>query len=208
VARSLVVLKNDSHVLPLSPNTPTLHIAGKSADDIGYQCGGWTIQWQGGAGPITDGTTIRRGIEISVARGAAVTYSRDASGAKGANVVVVVVGERPYAEANGDRASPSLDDEDLRTIRAAKASGAKVVLVIVSGRPLLLGDVADAADAIVAAWLPGSEGAGVADVLFGRVKPTGKLSRSWPKSLDQITQHPGDPAYAPLYPYGAGLSYE
>jgi beta-glucosidase len=208
VARSLVVLKNENHVLPLSPNTPKLHIAGKSADDIGYQCGGWTIQWQGGAGPVTDGTTIRRGIEMNLARGAAVSYSRDASEAAGSNVVVVVVGERPYAEANGDRANPSLDEEDLRAVRAAKATGAKVVLVIVSGRPLLLGDVADSADAIVAAWLPGSEGAGVADVLFGRAKPTGKLSRSWPKSLDQIALHPGDAAYAPLYPYGAGLTYE
>lgn len=208
VARTLVVLKNDNRTLPLDPNTPKLHIAGKSADDLGYQCGGWTIQWQGGSGPVTEGTTIRRGIELSVARGATLSYSREATGAAGANVVVVVVGERPYAEGNGDRSNPALDDEDRATIRRAKASGAKVVLVVVSGRPLLLGDVADAADAIVAAWLPGTEGAGVADVLFGRVRPTGKLSRTWPKSLEQISLNWGDPDYTPLYPYGAGLSYE
>jgi beta-glucosidase len=118
------------------------------------------------------------------------------------------VGERPYAEGNGDRAKPALDDEDKQTIRRAKTSGAKMVVVIVSGRPLLLGDVSDSADAIVAAWLPGTEGAGVADVLFGRVKPTGKLSRTWPKTLEQISLNVGDPGYTPLYPYGAGLAYE
>lgn len=208
VARTLVVLKNDHHLLPLDPNTPIIHIAGKSADDLGYQCGGWTIQWQGGSGPITEGTTIRRGIELSLARGASATYSREGQGASRANVAVVVVGERPYAEGHGDRAKPALDDEDQQTIRKAKASGAKVVVVIVSGRPLLLGDVADSADAIVAAWLPGTEGAGVADVLFGRVKPTGKLSRTWPKTIEQISLNVGDPGYAPLYPYGAGLTYE
>ena len=207
VARSLVLLKNENGVLPIDPNTPKIHIAGRAADDIGYQCGGWTIQWQGSVGPITTGTTIRRGIESSVARGATVSYSRDASGAKGANVVIVVVGERPYAEAVGDRRSPALDDEDQRTILTAKASGAKVVLVVISGRPLLLGNLVDSVDALVAAWLPGSEGAGVADVLLGRVKPTGKLSRTWPKSIDQIQINVGDPNYAPLYPYGAGLSY-
>jgi len=207
VARTLVVLKNDHQLLPLDPNTPRLLIAGKSADDLGYQCGGWTIQWQGGSGPITEGTTIRRGIELSLARGASATYSRDAQGASGANVAVVVVGERPYAEGNGDRAKPALDDEDQQTIRRAKASGAKVVVVLVSGRPLLLGDASDSADAIVAAWLPGTEGAGVADVLFGRVKPTGKLSRTWPKTLEQISLNVGDPGYTPLYPYGAGLAY-
>jgi beta-glucosidase len=207
VARSLVVLKNERDILPIDPNTPKIHMAGRAADDIGYQCGGWTFQWQGSVGPITTGTTIRRGIESSVARGATVSYSRDASGAKGANVVIVVVGERPYAEYTGDRRSPALDDEDERTILAAKASGAKVVLIVISGRPLLLGNLVDSVDALVAAWLPGSEGAGVADVLLGRVKPTGKLSRTWPKSLDQIPLNLGEPNYAPLYPYGAGLTY-
>jgi beta-glucosidase len=89
------VLRNERGTLPINPNTPRIHIAGKSADDIGYQCGGWTIQWQGSGGPITAGTTIRRGIEASGARSATVSYSRDASGARGADVAMVVVGERP-----------------------------------------------------------------------------------------------------------------
>lgn len=207
VARTLVMLKNDDGVLPLDPNTPKILVAGKNADDLGAQCGGWTIQWQGGLGPITAGTTIRRGIEMAVARGSRVVYSRDAEDSQGAGVAIVVVGEAPYAEYEGDRRDLRLDPKDVQVIDRAKASGAKVVLVIVSGRPLILGDVADKADAIVAAWLPGSEGEGVADVLFGRVKPTGKLSRTWPASMAQVPINVGDADYHPLYPFGAGLTY-
>ena len=207
VSRTLVLLKNEGNVLPLDPNTPSIHIAGKSADDMGLQCGGWTIQWQGGAGPITSGTTLRHGIELAAARGAKVSYSRDASGAKGSQVVVAIIGERPYAEGNGDRRNLELDGEDISVVRRAKQSGAKLVVVLVSGRPMILGNIADSADAIIAAWLPGSEGAGVADVLFGTTKPQGKLSHSWPKDGSQIPINVGDPKYAPLYPYGYGLAY-
>ena len=207
VSKTLVLLKNQGQVLPLDPNTPHIHVAGKNADDVGNQSGGWTIAWQGGSGPITAGTTIRRGIEMGAARGARVTYSKDASGAKGANVTVVVIGERPYAEGNGDRKNLELDAEDLAVVRRAKQTSAKVVVVLVSGRPLILGEVADTADAIIAAWLPGSEGAGVADVLYGATKPGGKLSHSWPRSMAQIPINVGDAAYNPLYPYGFGLTY-
>ena len=207
VAQTLVVLKNEGAVLPLDPNTSHLHIAGSNADDVGNQCGGWTIAWQGGSGPMTTGTTIRRGLEVGAARGARVTYSRDGAGAEGAKVVVVVIGERPYAETAGDRRSLELNPEDLSVVRKAKQTGAKVVVVLVSGRPMILGEVIDSADAIVAAWLPGSEGAGVADVLYGAVKPTGKLSHSWPKSMAQIPINVGDADYAPLFPYGYGLTY-
>jgi beta-glucosidase len=207
VAQSLVVLKNEGSVLPLDRNTPHIHVAGKNADDVGNQCGGWTIAWQGGSGPIIAGTTIRRGLEMGAARDARVTYSRDATGAEGAKVVVVVIGERPYAEMAGDRSSLELEQDDLSVVRKAKQTGAKVVVVLVSGRPMILGEVADSADAIVAAWLPGSEGAGVADVLYGVVKPTGKLSHSWPKSMAQIPINIGDADYQPLYPYGHGLAY-
>ncbi len=207
VAQSVVVLKNEGSVLPIDPNTPNIHIAGKNADDVGNQCGGWTVAWQGGTGPMTAGTTIRRGLEIGAARGARITFSRDASGAKGANVVVAVIGERPYAESAGDRRSLELEQEDVRVVRKAKEAGAKVVVVLVAGRPMILGDVATLADAIVAAWLPGTEGAGVADVLYGVVKPTGKLSHTWPKSMDQIPINVGDANYDPLYPYGYGLTY-
>ena len=207
VSKTLVLLKNQGQVLPLDPNTPHIHVAGKNADDVGNQSGGWTIAWQGGSGPITAGTTIRRGIEVGAARGARVTYSKDASGAQGANVTVVVIGERPYAEGNGDRKNLELDPEDVAVVRRAKLAGSKVVVVLVSGRPLILGEVADMADAIVAAWLPGSEGAGVADVLYGAAKPSGKLSHSWPKSMAQIPINVGDAGYEPLYPYGFGLTY-
>jgi len=207
VSRTLVLLKNEGQVLPLDPNTPHIHVAGKNADDIGNQCGGWTIAWQGGSGPTTAGTSIRRGIEMGAARGARVTYSREASGAQGANVTVVVIGERPYAEGNGDRKNLELDAEDVAVVRRAKQLGSKVVVVLVSGRPMILGEVAVAADAIVAAWLPGSEGAGVADILFGVEKPTGKLSHSWPKTPAQIPINVGDEKYDPLFPYGYGLSY-
>lgn len=207
VSQSVVILKNQGNVLPLDPNTPSIHVVGKSADDMGNQCGGWTISWQGGSGPVTSGTTIRRGLELGAARGARVTYSRDASGAKGANVVIAVIGERPYAEGNGDRRNLELDREDFSAVQKAKESGAKVVVVLVTGRPVILGRVVDLADAIVAAWLPGSEGAGVADVLYGAVKPSGKLSQSWPKSADQIPINVGDANYAPLFAYGFGLTY-
>ncbi len=207
VSQTLVLLKNQGNVLPLDPNTPLIHVAGKSADDIGNQCGGWTISWQGASGPITTGTTIRRGIELGAARGARVTYSRDASGANGASVVIAVIGERPYAEGNGDRRNLELDDEDKLVVRRAKLTGAKVVVVLVTGRPVILGEVLDSADAIVAAWLPGSEGAGVADVLFGAVRPSGKLSHSWPRTLAQIPINVGDSQYSPLYPYGYGLTF-
>lgn len=207
VQKSLVLLENKGELLPLSKTLKRLHIAGKNADDLGNQCGGWTIDWQGNSGPVTVGTTIRKAIESTVTAATKVTYSRDGKGAEGAEVVVVVVGERPYAEGNGDSKDLSLDKEDLAAIDNAKATGAKVVLVLVSGRPLLLASAQEKADAIVAAWLPGSEGQGVADVLFGDAAPTGKLGHSWPKNMAQIPINLGDPNYEPLYPYGHGLSY-
>jgi beta-glucosidase len=208
VQKSLVLLENKGDLLPLSKTVQRLHIAGRNADDLGNQCGGWTLDWQGMSGPLTVGTTIRQAIERTVTQATKVTYSRDGKGAAGAEVVIVVVGERPYAEGNGDTKEPALDKEDQEAIANAKATGAKVVLVVVSGRPLLLGEGQQKADAIVAAWLPGTEGQGVADVLFGDAAPTGKLGHSWPKNMAQIPINFGDPNYEPLYPYGFGLSYQ
>ena len=207
VRKSLVLLKNDARVLPLSKMTRRIHVAGKNADDLGNQCGGWTITWQGGSGAITTGTTILQGIRAAVLGGASVTYSRDGSGANGADVGVVVIGETPYAEGVGDRSDLSLAAEDVAAVRAVRSAGVPTVVVLVSGRPLILGPILADADAIVAAWLPGTEGAGVADVLFGDVAPTGKLSHSWPRTMAQIPLNWGDPAYDPLFPYGHGLSY-
>jgi beta-glucosidase len=207
VRKSLVLLKNEGRVLPLSKMTRRIHVAGKNADDLGNQCGGWTITWQGASGAITTGTTILQGLRAAVLGGGSVTYSRDGSGAEGADAGVVVIGETPYAEGPGDRPDLSLAAEDVAAVRAVKRAGVPTVVVLVSGRPLILDAILADADAIVAAWLPGTEGAGVADVLFGDFAPTGKLSHSWPRTMAQVPVNWGDSAYDPLYPYGHGLSY-
>jgi len=119
----------------------------------------------------------------------------------------VVVGEPPYAEFKGDRDDLSLSKDDLAVLANAKKAGAPVVLVVISGRPLILGEALTQADAVVAAWLPGSEGQGVADVLLGDHKPTGKLPVSWPRSMAQIPINVGDATYDPLFPFGFGLTY-
>ena len=201
VRESLVLLKNEGHALPLSKKAARLHIAGKNADDIGNQCGGWTIDWQGRSGNVTTGgTTILAAIRNTVSKDTKVTFSKDGSGAEGATVGVVVIGEKPYAEGAGDRASLALAAEDIAAVKTMKAAGIPVVVVLVSGRPMILGDVLDTASAVVAAWLPGSEGQGVADVLFGDYKPTGKLSFTWPKAVGKGTADP-------LFAFGYGLKY-
>ena len=201
VRESLVLLKNEGHALPLSKKAARLHIGGKNADDIGNQCGGWTIDWQGRSGNVTTGgTTILAAIKNTVSKDTKVSFSKDGSGAEGATVGVVVIGEKPYAEGAGDRASLALAAEDIAAVKTMKAAGIPVVVVLVSGRPMILGDVLDTASAVVAAWLPGSEGQGVADVLFGDYKPTGKLSFTWPKAVGKGTADP-------LFAYGYGLKY-
>ena len=122
-------------------------------------------------------------------------------------VGVVVVGETPYAEMTGDRTDLTLSLEDQDAIAAVKKAGIPVVVVLLSGRPMILGEALPQADAFVAAWLPGSEGKGVADVLFGDYKPTGKLSFTWPRSMAQLPINVGDTNYDPLFPYGFGLTY-
>ncbi|MCL4548563.1 MAG: glycoside hydrolase family 3 C-terminal domain-containing protein [Bacteroidetes bacterium] len=208
VRQSLVLLKNDNKVLPLSKKIKHIHVAGKSADDIGNQCGGWTIIWQGKSGNvISGGTTILHAIKNTVSKDTKVTYSLDGSGAEGADVCILVIGEKPYAEMFGDKDDLSLDKEDLDAIAKVKSSGVPIVTLLVSGRPMLIEPALNESKAFIAAWLPGTEGQGVADVLFGNYKPTGKLSHSWPKSMDQIPINVGDAKYDPLFPYGFGLSY-
>jgi beta-glucosidase len=207
VKQSLVLLKNKGGALPLSTRAKHIHVAGKNADDLGSQCGGWTISWQGRKGPITSGTTILGAILQTASTATNITYSRDGSGAKGAEAGIVVVGETPYAEFHGDRRELSLDKEDLQAIANVKAAGIPVIVVLVSGRPMILGEALDQADAFLAAWLPGSEGQGVADVLFGEYNPTGKLPFTWPRSLDQIPINRGDGRPDPLFPFGFGLTY-
>ena len=206
VKQSLVVLKNDG-VLPLSKDLGHIHVAGKNADNLGNQCGGWTISWQGESGPITKGTTIYEAIQVAVNSVTNVTYSKNGSGAKGADVGLVVIGETPYAEMEGDRESLVLDKEDLAAIDRIKKAGVPVVVIIVSGRPLIIADELDKWAGLIAAWLPCSEGKGVTDVIFGDYNPTGRLSVSWPRSMEQIPINFGDSDYDPLFEYGFGLSY-
>jgi beta-glucosidase len=208
VRQSLVLLKNEGGVLPLTKDIGRIHVAGPAADDIGRQCGGWTITWQGERGEVTTGgTTILSGIRQAVGSGTEVTFSLDGSGAVGADVGVVVVGEQPYAEGLGDNMFLTIDPDQVETIRRMKDAGQPVVVVLISGRPMVVNDVLDMADAFVAAWLPGTEGTGVADVLFGDYAPTGKLSFTWPRSTEQLPINVGDADYEPLFPLGYGLSY-
>jgi beta-glucosidase len=202
VTESLVVLKNEGHVLPLRKGERIL-VAGKNADDIGEQSGGWTITWQGSGGPITPGTTILQGLK---GEGAHVDYSVDGTGAKGHDVAIAVLGETPYAESNGDRGDAlSLDVLDEDTLNNLKKAHIPIVVVLVSGRPLVVTKELPSWKGLVAAWLPGTEGEGVADVLFGRVKPRGALSRVWPRSAAQAALAPG--SKGGLFPYGFGLRY-
>ena len=208
VRQSLVLLKNDRGALPIKKNLNRIHVAGKSADDIGNQCGGWVIAWQGKSGDVTlGGTTILQAIQNAVPKTTKVTYSRDGSGAGGADIVVVVVGETPYAEMRGDTNELALSRDDVAAVETASQAGIPVVVVLLSGRPMIIDAALAKCDAFVAAWLPGTEGAGVADVLFGDYKPTGKLSMSWPRSMKQIPMKLGEPGYNPLFKYGFGLTY-
>jgi len=204
VRQSLVLLKNDGGALPIKAGA-RVHLCGFRADDLGVQCGGWSVGWKGHRGRFTSGTTIREA--LAQALGGRLDFSTDASGAAAADLVVAVVGEDPYAEGSGDRARLELSSDDRALVEAARRSGKPVVVVLLAGRPLILGDLLDAASAVVVAWLPGTEGAGVADVLAGAAKPTGKLPCSWPRAMAQIPINVGDAGYDPLFPYGFGLSW-
>lgn len=180
VRESLVLLKNENHVLPLAKNLKHLVVVGAGADDLGMQCGGWTITWQGGHGNVTHGgTTLLAAIRQTVSPATQVTFSPDASDLKDADAVIAVVGESPYAEMKGDRKELKLSAADTALIAKAKAAGVPVVTVLYSGRPLELGAALADSDAFVAAWLPGTEGEGMTDDLFGDYKFTGKLPRAW-----------------------------
>ena len=208
VRASLVLLKNERKTLPISKRAGRIHVAGKNADDLGNQCGGWTISWQGNSGNVTTGgTTILKAIQQSVSPQTKVTFAQDGSGAEGADLAVVVIGETPYAEMIGDRKDLAVADEDVAAVEAVKRAGIPVIVVLLSGRPMIIDKVLDKADAFVAAWLPGSEGRGVTDVLFGDYNFSGTLSFSWPRSMDQIPINVGDANYDPLFKYGHGLQY-
>ncbi|MFB8214523.1 glycoside hydrolase family 3 N-terminal domain-containing protein [Streptomyces anulatus] len=207
-AKSQVLLKNDGAVLPLKPNQK-VYVAGSNADDIGNQAGGWTISWQGSSGRTTTGTTILEGMRKAARTPGSVTFSRDASAATdGYDVGVVVVGETPYTEGIGDVGN----GHDLELTAADRAAVDKVcaamkcAVLVVSGRPQLIGDQLGKINALVASWLPGSEGDGVADVLYGKRAFTGQLPVTWPKAEAQLPINVGDADYDPQFPYGWGLT--
>ncbi|KAJ0974143.1 hypothetical protein J5N97_016108 [Dioscorea zingiberensis] len=213
VRKSLVLLKNgkskNKPMLPLSKNTPKILVAGSHADNLGYQCGGWTIEWLGASGNITIGTTILDAIKATVNPTTNVVYSEnpDASFIKGNkfSYAIVVVGEPPYSETSGDSSNLTIPDPGPSTIQTV-CGAVKCVVVIISGRPVVIQPYIASIDALVAAWLPGTEGQGVVDVLFGDYGFTGKLPRTWFKSADQLPMNVGDKHYDPLFPFGFGLT--
>jgi len=206
VRQSLVLLKNNK-ILPLSKSNKKILVAGKAANDIGIQCGGWTIAWQGAEGNVTKGTTILEAIKKAVSQNSSVTYSIDGNNLSDADVAIAVIGEKPYAEGQGDRTDLNLSKEDLELISKIRAKGIPLIVILISGRPMIITNIIEDCDAFIAAWLPGTEGDGIADVIFGDYKPSGKLSHSWPRSMSQIPINIGDNNYNPLFPYGYGLTY-
>ncbi len=204
VRESLVLLKNKRHALPLAKDLKHITVVGEAANDLGVQCGGWTVSWQG-SGQVTRGTTILQAVRDIVSPQTQVRFSPDGRNLAGADAVIAVVGEPPYAEGLGDRTNLDLSAGDSALIARAKASGAPVITILLSGRPLILGRALGSSDAFIAAWLPGTEGEGIADVLFGDAKPTGKLPREWPKNDRQFAANAMHGR--PLFRDGYGLTY-
>ena len=204
VNKSQVLLKNENDVLPLSVDIRQILVAGEAADDIGLQCGGWTIDWQGRNGTITAGTTLLQGVAESVSPLTTLLYRPDGKFARHetAEAGIVVVSEPPYAEGEGDRADLGLSEHDVALVRRVRRHCSRLVLVIYSGRPVIIGEVLDLCDAVVASWLPGTEAQGIADVLFGMEPFAGRLPFEWPRSMAQLRSHNGE---APLYPLSFGL---
>ena len=220
VRESLVLLKNKGDLLPLSPNLNIL-VAGDGADNIGKQSGGWSITWQGTGNTNEDfpgGQSIFAGIQDKVSSGTgSIQLNIDGSFETKPDVAIVVFGEEPYAEGNGDTDNLEYqrgNKSDLALLKKLQGQGIKVVSVFISGRPLWVNAELNASDAFVAVWLPGSEGGSVSDLLFTKENGDiaydfkGKLSFSWPANADQTTVNRFDEIYKPLLPYGFGLNYQ
>jgi beta-glucosidase len=209
VRKSLVLLKNENKALPIPKDTPLIFVAGE-ADNVGMQCGGWTLAWQGKSGNAVPGTTILAGIQQTVSPKTHVEYNRDGKFDGVAEVGMVVVGEQPYSEGVGDRADLSLSDADSALIDRVKEHSKKLIVILVSGRPMVVTHPLFKMDAFVAAWLPGAEGQGVADVLFGDYDFVGKLPYTWPRWNSQLpfdlSALPTKDCAAPLFPFGFGLA--
>jgi beta-glucosidase len=218
VRASLVLLLNRERTLPLDQQAPLIFVGGEAADDVGRQVGGWGLDWQGRTGNITPGTSIVDALRETVGPNTRVVFNRfgkydnvvDAQGAPLiADVGVVVLAEEPYAEGVGDRADLTLPEASAALVARVKARSRRVVVVLLSGRPLVVTPYLADWDALVAAWWPGTEGAGVTDVLFGDEPFTGRLPYSWPRWNAQLpfdlAHLPAGGCAAPLFPYGYGL---
>ncbi|KAJ0817784.1 putative glucan 1,3-beta-glucosidase [Helianthus annuus] len=213
VRKSLVLLKNGKSsmkpLLPLPKRASKILVAGTHANSVGYQCGGWTVEWQGSSGNVTTGTTILSAVEKTVDPNTQVIYNENPNRhflkSNSFDFAIVVVGEPPYTEGFGDSLNLTIPEPGPSTIKNVCGS-VKCVVVLIAGRPLVVQPFIDTIDALVAAWLPGTEGQGVVDVLFGDYGFTGKLARTWFKSVDQLPMNVGDPHYDPLYPFGFGLT--
>ena len=197
VQKSLVLLKNDG-VLPLV-SSKNYYVTGSGSDDIGKQCGGWTIKWQGALGNITPGTSIIDGIEEYA------TTNRNSKNKK-FDAAIIVVGEDPYTEMKGDSDQLYLSKKDKKSIDEVKKMNIPYVVILITGRPLIVDEIIDNSNAFLVAWLPGTEGGGVADILFGEKNLQGRLSFSWPKVMEDIPCN-YDNNCEPLFPIGFGLTY-
>jgi beta-glucosidase len=221
VRESLVLLKNENNALPLSKETPVIFIAGEGANDIGLQSGGWTLEWQGKKGNDNEGTTILSGFRALANSSTRIEFSRngdfsefkDAAGnLLIAEVGIVVLAENPYAEGVGDAADIALTKSELELLERTRKQSKSVVVILLSGRPRVIMEGLPLAEAWVAAWLPGTEGAGIADVLFGDFPFVGKTPFSWSRSNEQLPINVNNSkdktgCDAPLFPFGYGLAY-
>ncbi|XP_076953729.1 uncharacterized protein LOC143627899 [Bidens hawaiensis] len=215
VKKSLVLLKNgktgSEPMLPLPKKSGKILVSGTHADDIGNQCGGWTIEWNGQSGNITIGTTILSAIKNTVDPTTEVVFQQNPTPefikSNNFSYAIVVTGEHPYSETAGDSMNLTIPEPGPTTITNV-CGAVKCVVVLITGRPVVIEPYVSNIDALVAAWLPGSEGQGVADVLYGDYGFTGKLARTWFKTVDQLPMNVGDPHYDPLYPFGFGITTE
>lgn len=199
VSKSLVLLKNDTvndkTAMQALADSSNILVAGRKADNIGVQCGGWTITWQGNSGDITEGTTILEGLQQAAGENLTVDYSETGEVGASHDAVILVLGELPYAESSGDRSVSNLvltgeDRQLMETVKETAAAAGKadipVIAVLLSGRMISIADYIDDFDALVMAWLPGTEGAGIADVLLGEQDFTGTLQYTWTWSPSDI----------------------
>lgn len=197
VRRSAVLLKNDG-ALPLA--FASIGVAGAAADDIGLQCGGWTVGWQGGPGSTTPGTTLMDGLRSLGLPNLA--FEPSGHFTERVDVGIICIAEPPYAEGPGDSACPTATEADRAAFARTRAIADQLVLVIYSGRPLVIGDLIEQSNSVVAAWLPGTEAGALAELLMGHRPFEGRTTQPWPRTRVALD----DPGATPLFPAGHGLT--